>query len=218
MKQTLFVASLAVAVASSAGAAVTAYNNLAAWQAAASGAPAGIITAGGAVYANDWSGSYAPTGTGTITFGGGWQQMTAVSTGPALSVAGTAIAVSNGTSLQNVTFTFLANSWGSPHGPTGTDGFYGFGISFNNSTATSIQIVVNNTFDPTNPMILSVSGASGFVGVVVDFGGTKLSTVTFSMNSGQGFDVTGTQFAAVPAPGAAALLGLAGLVGTRRRR
>lgn len=227
MKKSVTIASLVAvsALTSGASAALNFYNSFASWQTAASGVPAGIITAGGAVYGSDWSGGYAPTDTtptptGLISFGGGWQRMTAQSTGPALTVSGSNISVSNNSSaVQNITFTFTANTWGAPNGPVDPNGFYAFGINFTGFNGTDIYVVVNNNL--VTAQNVTGLGTSGFVGVVLDYTGAtgiRLKTVTFIVSQNQGMDITGAAFGAVPAPGAAALIGLAGLVGSRRRR
>ena len=76
-----------------------------------------------------------------------------------------------------------------------------------NITATSTQ---------TGNFMFTV-GSSGFIGAWNN-SSRALQSVTFALQQGATLTITGITYGMVPAPGAVALLGLAGMVGSRRRR
>jgi uncharacterized protein (TIGR03382 family) len=110
-----------------------------------------------------------------------------------------------------VTFTFNANVRGigfivaAATPPTSVTVFTQGAVA--SSTTTSIDPAANGG-----------GTGLGFFGAYSNDNTTVLTSVSITLNSGQFIDLTGAYIQLVPAPGAMALLGVAGLVGGRRRR
>ncbi len=93
-------------------------------------------------------------------------------------------------------------------------------LSFTNATPDSTLAVGDFTFDlafstglPTSPVVQSGFDMASIQKLTVNF-----ETGVTGSNLSSSWNYTATSFTLVPAPGAVALLGAAGLVGTRRRR
>ena len=216
MKNTIIIASFtSVAVASAANAAFVVTQNATTW--------ANAMTALPVTYTDP--GSIAgTTGSGVSWTGGdGWEAFS-LTGGPAgsISTTGTSPAVTalNFAASTVAPFTFFVFDFvGSEAiwGPSGTNGLYGvlFNITFSPGTASQgVTVVVNGT------QTLVASGAdSGVIGVYQNsLLGPRIDTIQFTLSSGQQASLTGFTVGVIPAPGAMALLSVAGLVGTRRRR
>lgn len=118
-----------------------------------------------------------------------------------------------GTSVS-VTETTYGNAAGHPES---ANVYVGLGLSWNTATWYLVGSVLN-TADGMPMSLAAVNGLSG--ATAYDF--LKITDTTLSLSataSTDGFDVDGvSSFAVVPAPGAFALMGLAGVIGGRRRR
>ena len=220
MKNRLLIASLgATAVAGLAHAEVTTYN-----QFSNVGAPIGwyqaVVAAQGTYGGYYDPGSFSnwsASGSGG-TAGYGWEFFTMSIVNGTVNYTGGNLEISNtsSTAETDVTFTF---NYSGPNPPTGTNGIYGFGInvSFNPTANTWTGIGVNAN------SIGNGSYNNGFIGVVANITtpanptNAPISSVRFSFAGGTTVTITGTQYYVVPAPGALALLGAAGLVSRRRR-
>jgi hypothetical protein len=176
----------------------------------------GVYTAGATDYYNDTLHNISQSGS-SVTGGHGWGVFTASSINSTVVTADTVapnmIVANNGSGQTQLTFTFT-NSTGS------AGGLYGIGFFFNvSSTASNWNVVA--TFGSTSAGTNQTFAATGnWVGFYTDAPSTLL-TVTFTNSTGGAnntVEVTGLAYALVPTPGAAALLGVAGLVGSRRRR
>jgi hypothetical protein len=162
------------------------------------------------------------TGSGnTWTGGQGWEvfTLTTVATSGAVSLTGSSPAVAEIDIAGSSTFAYTQFQFdfiGSEQiwGPQGTNGIYGviFNMTFSPDTSgVSVSINGGNFMTVTTPN-------TGFIGVYADQVGTRIDTVAFALSSNQSVEITGFTVAVIPAPGAMALLGVAGLVGSRRRR
>lgn len=205
MKTQIAITAAALAVAGSAQAALQVTSTYATWSGGVAGFTAPIVK-GDLLYGTgtgtSGSGSSASAGTWGLQFNVasdtnsmGWTSSTVV-----VGVAG---------GLQTLTFTF-------PSGgtfPVRGFGFYytgGTGSPFNIGVAVNSNVLANQTI---------ATGSNNFLGFYQDTpADPAITSVTLFVSSGNGFTMTGSAFALVPAPGAVALLGVAGLVGSRRRR
>jgi hypothetical protein len=164
----------------------------------------------------DWNGNVnSSTTSGTVADDGFYYA--------GISFSGTGlVGTTNGSSLSivatssapvTVTFTFDARVKAA-----------GFLVSLA-SPALQITMFVNG--DATTPHVMAIDPAAngggtglGFLGAMADATGseTSISTLTLTINAGQTVALSGAYLQLVPAPGALALLGAAGIVGGRRRR
>jgi len=157
------------------------------------------------------------------TGGDGWEAFALTTTGNsgAVTLTGSSPSVTAINFAASSTFAFTQFQFdfvGSEQiwGPQGTDGIYsvGFNISFTPGPDTAgVTVTVNGVHN------LVVNGAAtGFVGVYAGaIGDGRIDTISFSLSSGQSAIVTGFTVGVIPAPGAIALLGAAGLISRRRR-
>jgi len=200
---------IAAAIAgSSAFASIAPYSSYATWEAAAVGIGGGYIipgagTGAGGVYG--WAnGVNSTTTSGTVSSDDFWYAgISFTASGPVLTATtnGGTLTIT-GSGVSSVTFTL---------DPTAVRAF-GFFISTVSPT-TGVSFQVNGAASPTYSATPSVGGFIGLVNT-----GGSIQTVTMSVSSGQSITLSGAAFYLVPAPGAVALLGAAGLVSTRRRR
>ena len=200
MKTQIAISAAALAIAGSASAAFQITTSFSTFSSGVAGGTPPIVS-GGLGYGSG-SGANAQAGTWGLTFNAN------SSTGDMSSTVST-VTVGSATGLQIVTFTFpSAASF-----PVRGFGFYytgGAGAPF--TVFTSI-----NGINQSQQTILNASNQ--FLGFYADdVADANISSITLVVSSGNGFTMTGSAFALVPAPGAVALLGVAGLVGTRRRR
>jgi hypothetical protein len=164
-------------------------------------------------------GTFSNFNTTSNTGGFGWEFFTVSATNGTIAfTGGNLVFTSTSTSNEmDVLFTF---NFAGPNAPTGTNGIYGFGINFSlaDPTANFVGIGVNGASVGNGPY------GNGFAGVIANIStppapvNAPVSSVRFSFQAGSVATVTGTQYAIVPAPGAVALLGAAGLISARRRR
>ncbi len=198
-------------VASTAMADITTYTSQANWNTAAN-ALTGEYTDPGSFVAGSNVGGVA------AVYSGGWENftVTAGSGGTAVWNANTSIVL---TAAAGALTSFTFNFYDAPSG--GSSGIWGFYMAFNpamTGSGTSFNLAANGT--PFN----GVGPFTTFLGWVADqpagatFPNAPVTTFTLGVSAGQTVTITGFGFAIVPAPGAVALLGVAGLVGSRRRR
>ena len=94
----------------------------------------------------------------------------------------------------------------------------GFGIYFGNAVGVPYNITLYVNGDEIGQQTITTT-ASQFLGIYADsLLDDDITSITMSLSVNRGLSITGSAFALVPAPGAVALLGVAGLIGTRRRR
>jgi len=204
----------AAVVTSSATAAINVASSLTSW------------TSGLGTFANSWvipsnapNGGYdwtsqvnSNTTSGTVADDGFYYAGISFSgTGLVSTTNGSSLSITATTSAPvTVTFTFNANVRAA-----------GFLVGAATSPPTSITMFVNGAALSPNVMALnnspSVGSNLGFFGAMAS-GADVISTLTVTINAGQTVELTGAYLQLVPAPGAVALLGVAGLVGGRRRR
>ena len=212
MKNATLIATLSTAsIAGMASAAVTTYNQY------SSTSPNGWYQDALAISGGYYDpGTFSNFNTTTNSGGFGWETFTvSVTNGTLAFTGGNLVFTATGSGVEmDVLFSFSGGSLP----PVSPNGIYGFGINFSVAPTASNWIGVG------------VNGASvgngaygnGFVGVIATTSGAPvtgpITTTRFSFQSGSVVTVTGTQYAIVPAPGALALLGAAGLATARRRR
>jgi hypothetical protein len=176
-----------------------------------------VYTSPRADYYNDQFLNIAQSGS-SVTGGHGWGAFTANSLNSTSVVADTIapnmIVANNGSGQTQLTFNF-SNSTG------GLGGMYGVGFFFNVSSTTAVWNIVA-TFGSTSAGVNTTFAlANNWIGFYTDSpAGALTVTFTSSLASGSNntIEVYEAVYAVVPAPGAAALLGIAGMVGARRRR
>ena len=211
--KTLIAPLAAAALVSAANAAVSSFSSVGSWQTAAT-------AAGGYTDPGTFSGA---TGSGgTWTFGAGWETlsttMSSASGSGSINITGSTMTITaSSTAATTVTFTFS-----SPQLPpyiSGGNGVYGVYFSFSSLSNGNVGMEANG---------VSVNGVgpyTNFIGMVINTTdsptGTALApfqSVALTFAAGSTATVDGMAFQVVPAPGALALVGAAGLVGARRRR
>jgi hypothetical protein len=212
MKNATLIATLGAAtVAGMANAAVTTYTQFS--NVSPNGWYQDALLISGAYYD---PGTFSNFNTSTNTAGFGWETFTvSVANGTLAYTGGNLEFTSTSSSVEmDVLFSFSGGS----NPPSSPNGIYGFGINFSVAPSTSnwLGIGVNGA------SVGNGSYGNGFAGVLATTSGAPatapISTVRFSFQAGSVATITGTQYAIVPAPGALALLGAAGIVTTRRRR
>lgn len=211
----LIIASLgSFTLASVANAAITVTTNASTWATEMANLPATYVDPGAISNVtgsgNNWTG------------GDGWEYfaLTSTATSGAVSTTGSSPAVTALNFASSTTFAFTQFQFDfvgaeAAWGPTGTNGIYGvlFNITFTPNTS-GITVTVNGTqnFTVSTPN-------TGVIGVYSDLlADGRIDTISFSLSSGQSAVMTGYTVGIIPAPGALALLGAAGLVTGRRRR
>ena len=203
--------------ASTASAALQTTGTLSTWLSGANGN--GILNSwilpGNAPNGNyDWSGNVSSGSSTSATIGDdGFYYAGITVSGAGLS------AVSSGSKLQisgaggpvTVTFTFNANVVGA-----------GFLVS-SASPPTSVTVFNNGLVGTSaaiaiDPSLNGGGAGTGFFGVYAQSSADTFTSISITLNSGQTIELEGAFLQLVPAPGAVALLGVAGMVGSRRRR
>ncbi len=213
MRNTFLIATTAgLGLTAAASAAYTVTNNFTTWSTAMTSLPV--------TYTDPGSISNL-TGSGSNWSGGdGWEAFTLTAfngAAPAVTTFGTAPAVLsvsiNGSTVVPYT-TFEINFVGNEvfWGPTGTSGI--FGVSFNMTyTGSGLAVSVNGG------VYQSLAASNGTVAIAANSTASgRIDSLLFSLGSGESATITGFTVGVIPAPGAVALLGVAGLVGGRRRR
>jgi hypothetical protein len=211
MKTQISIAAVTLTMAASANAAFQATTSFSTWQSSAVGGTAPIVT-GDLLYG---------TGSGASASAGTWGlQFTVASDTLNMSSTASTVTVGNSTGgLQTLTFTFPSAA---------TFAVRGFGFTYTGGAGSpfTIGLAVNGNVLPNQTI---QTGTGNFIGVYQDTAsdltvapnlnpGPSITSITMWVSSGNGFTITGSSFNLVPAPGAVALLGVAGLVGSRRRR
>jgi hypothetical protein len=216
MKNCTIIATLGAAAAvSMANAAVTTYTQFSnttppGWFQAVSGIAGGYYDPG--TFSN-WSSTSSTAGSA----GFGWEAFTvAVTNGTVAFTTGNLVFTANATgTAMDVLFTFNRSGVGAP---TATQGVYAFGINVSFGPSGNVNVGTDVNGVPVG------NGAypNSFVGLVGDTSGGNTNapfvTARFTFQGGTTATVTGTQYGIVPAPGALALLGVAGIASARRRR
>ena len=210
----------AIALATSANAGyvpdVISFTNLAEWQAAPSDPELNLypgLTA--EFYTENFNG---PTsfGTPSISGGSGWSAWTATSSSGSLGSTGTSIyAARAGSSLD---FTFAEPTSMPLGGVRGIGGGFGFVDTFGNFVAGKIWLKLSTG----DSIIKTINSPQAFVGFWVADPNQVITSIRvqpLGTGAASFFVNADTMYmGTVPAPGAIALLGAVGLVGSRRRR
>ena len=210
----------AIALATSANAGyvpdVISFTNLAEWQAAPSDPELNLypgLTA--EFYTENFDG---PTsfGTSSISGGSGWSAWTATSSSGSLGSNGTSIyAAQAGSSLD---FTFAEPTSMPLGGVRGIGGGFGFVDTFGNFVAGKIWLKLSTG----DSIIKTINSPQAFVGFWVADPNQVITSIRvqpLGASAASFFVNADTMYmGTVPAPGAIALLGAVGLVGSRRRR
>lgn len=193
----------ALSVAGSASAAFQVTSSFATFSANVAGQTNPIVF-GDLLYATG-SGNNAQAGSGGLSFNAN------SSTGNMSSAGGNTVTVGNyaGAGVQVVTISFPG---------AGTFPVRGFGIYYTGGTGSPFTVFAS--INGANNSVQTVAtGSNNFLGFYQDSNvGLDITNVQLVFSTGNGLTITGSAFALVPAPGAMALLGVASLVSTRRRR
>jgi hypothetical protein len=200
MKTQFVIAAAALSVAGTASAAFQITTSFATFAANVEG-EIGPIPFGALGYGSG-SGANAQAGTWGLTFNAN------SSTGDMASTAST-VTVGSASGLQIVTFTFPS---------AGDFPVRGFGFYYTGGIGSPFTVFTS--INGVNQSAQTIQNASNqFLGFYADNGvDANITSITLVVSANNSFTMTGSAFALVPAPGAVALLGVAGLVGSRRRR
>jgi len=198
-------------VATAANAGVTTYSNLGSW-----------TTAGQIVITNSGPGYFFGSGvTGDPTplaFSAGTMSSTAGAIsgggfyygGASFATSGTGTVSGSGSS-----FTFTAGLNTSTLVFTVDTNIRGFALEYT-TTATIGELFMQGANNAPPVGAAEVTVGAGWMGVVNTAG--TINQVVITLNGGESLTITGANYLAIPAPGAAALAGLAGVVCVSRRR
>jgi hypothetical protein len=207
--------SAAALTAAAANASVTSFNSLATWAAAA---PSPTTTPAGYTDPGTFSNGVQVNAT-TVTAGLGWEQFTASIIGGTLTVdtVNNTLSIAAGsTGAATVTWTF-DHQYLPPY-TAGGDGIWA--IAFNFSSLSNGNVGMESNGVPVN----GVGPYTTFIGATINAANVPTGTaiapfstfsLTFAANSTA--VINGSYYGIVPAPGALALLGVAGMIGSRRR-
>jgi hypothetical protein len=213
----IFTSTAVAAIAASANAAVTTYSNLGSWVSAANS----VITAqsgagytfGSGIPADPTPMTFAVTSSsataGSITNTGfyyGGATFAATGTGGISVSGGNSMTFTAGANTSTLVITIDANIWG-------------FALQYSTTTAGVGELYMqgSNSSPPLGQSEITVpGGGAGWMGVVNSSGTANQIVVT--LNGGDSITFVGANYLAIPSPGAAALAGLAGVVGFGRRR
>ena len=210
MKNVILISTLGASVASSAFGAI-AFNTVSSanWQTQGNG----IYTSPAPTYYTDTLHNIAQSGA-NVTGGHGWGVFTATPNANSAAVADTIapnmIVVTGSSSPTGVTFAFSQSTGAAPN--TGL-----FGVAFNFNVTTSFVLTVTAVNGGSNSTTFTASATPLFVGIW-ESNFDAIQSVTFSLAGIGTMEFTSIEYGLVPAPGALALVGAAGLVGSRRRR
>ncbi len=213
MKNLIAVSALTSALASSAYGAI-AFNTVsnASWKTQGSG----FYTSPTPTYYVDTLHNIAQSGS-NVTGGHGWGAFTASpGNGSTALVADTIapmmiISTGSGTTNNNVvTFTFSSSAGSAPN-----TGLFGLFFSFNTSGVSAMTVTAVN--GGTNSTSFNPGANPAFIGIW-ESNFDAIQSVSFDLAPGSTLEITQIEYGLVPTPGALALVGVAGLVGSRRRR
>ncbi len=220
MKNIALAALSAAALVASANASyiadVIAFNSLAQWQAAPSDPKLNLFPGHTAQFYTENFNGPDSVGAASISGGSGWASWTATASNGSLTSTGTSVQAANvGASLD---FTFTEPFTMPLGGVRGIGGGFGFVDTFGNFVAGKIWLKLSTG----DSIIKTISTEQTFVGfwvtdpdqVITSIRVQPLGTAAASFRVNADTMYMGT----VPAPGAIALLGAVGLVGSRRRR
>ena len=159
------------------------------------------------------------------------------SSGTAVPAVGLALVNTSGLNLTSVTISFTAGQWRSPNGPNGVvnTAYFAYGFSSNAAiTSTNFLSSTAMTADSSGNIVSGArtDGANYGAAANVSAKIVTLSNVQWAANTtlfirwqdvndtdaDAGLAINDLSISAVPAPGVAALIGLAGIVTTRRRK
>lgn len=206
----------AALTASTASAALQTTGTLASWLSGASGngiASSWILPSNAPNGNYDWTGNVSSSSSISATIGDdGFYYAGITVSGSGLSaVGGNVLQISGSGGPVTVTFTFNANVVGA-----------GFLVS-SASPPTSVTVFNNGLVGTSSAIAIdpALNGGGtgvGFFGVWAQSGADTFTSISVTLNSGQTIALSGAYLQLVPAPGAVALLGVAGMVGSRRRR
>jgi hypothetical protein len=210
------VVSVAALTSASASAAINTSDTLSAWTSGLSGWANSWVIPSNAPNGNySWSGQVASASSSSATIAdGGFYYAGISASGTGLSAVGaggnSALRLDATGGPITVTFTFSANVRG-----------IGFLVSSavpsDPITLFTNGLVSSSTIVTVNPLANGGGTGLGFFGASAGLTDT-LTSVSVTLNSGQVLELSGAYLQLVPAPGALALLGVAGIVGGRRRR
>jgi hypothetical protein len=195
---------------------VIAFNSLAQWQAAPSDPKLNLFPGHTAQFYTENFNGPDSVGAASISGGSGWASWTATASNGSLTSTGTSVQAANvGASLD---FTFTEPFTMPLGGVRGIGGGFGFVDTFGNFVAGKIWLKLSTG----DSIIKTISTEQTFVGfwvtdpdqVITSIRVQPLGTAAASFRVNADTMYMGT----VPAPGAIALLGAVGLVGSRRRR
>jgi hypothetical protein len=206
------VVSAASLASSSASAAINTADTLASWTSGLSGwANSWVIPSNAPNGTYDWTGQVSSSGPTSATIGDDGFYYAGISvTGTGLSAPSSSVLRLDATGGPiTVTFTFNANVRG-----------IGFLVS-SAVPGVPITMFTNGLVSSSTTVAVDPSANGGGTGLGF-FGASagltdSLTSLSVTLNAGQVLDLSGAYLQLVPAPGAVALLGLAGVIGSRRR-
>jgi hypothetical protein len=184
------------------------------WTAAAPATIHGVPVANYTFNTDDLNNAVNATAT-TVTGGYGWGSYLANGTGTvqAQNVGGAREIFTN--AGGSVLFTF---NYGTNMVIPANEGIYGMFVTFTTVPTTGVSLTVEWDNGGTYSFAAPTSGTIA----IWKSTGTNITSVSFAPNANtsgsQSIVIESISFAFVPAPGAVALVGVAGLVGSRRRR
>jgi hypothetical protein len=195
---------------------VISFTSLEQWQAAPSDPKLNLFPGHTAQFYTENFNGPGSFGAASISGGSGWASWTATASNGSLTSTGTSVQTANvGASLD---FTFTEPFTMPLGGVRGIGGGFGFVDSFGNFVAGKIWLKLSTG----DSIIKTISSEQTFVGfwvtdpnqVITSIRVQPLGTAAANFRVNANTMYMGT----VPAPGAIALLGAVGLVGSRRRR
>jgi MYXO-CTERM domain-containing protein len=195
---------------------VISFTSLEQWQAAPSDPKLNLFPGHTAQFYTENFNGPGSFGAASISGGSGWASWTATASNGSLTSTGTSVQTANvGASLD---FTFTEPFTMPLGGVRGIGGGFGFVDSFGNFVAGKIWLKLSTG----DSIIKTISSEQAFVGfwvadpdqVITSIRVQPLGTAAASFRVNADTMYMGT----VPGPGAIALLGAVGLVGSRRRR
>lgn len=211
LNQIILTAASATALTSAAMSGVTTYSNLGSWTSAATAISSPGYFVGSGITGDPTPLAFSVTGSGTsgTISGGGFYyagaSVSATGTGTFTS-SGSNIVYTAGANTSTLVFTLNANVWA-------------FALQYSATTAGPSELFLQgfNNQPPLGQSEVTVAGGgAGWMGVVNNAG--TANQVVLTLNGGDSITLVGAQYYMVPSPGAAALAGVAGLVGIGRRR
>jgi hypothetical protein len=219
MKNLALVTLSAIALAASANAGyiadVISFTSLTEWQAAPSDPELNLFPGHTAQFYTENFNGPASFGAASISGGSGWASWTATASNGSLSSTGSSIYAANAGASLNFTFT---EPFDMPLGGVrGIGGGFGFRDTFGNFVAGKIWLKLSTG----DSIIKTITTEQSFVGFWVADPDQVITSIRVQPlgDAAASFSVDANTMylGTVPAPGAIALLGAVGLVGSRRR-